>query len=262
MSNFESIMVYVETLNEKPIPYNNEFYLSSSIREILSNTPFFYDDDIHGDNEWTKYTMSRIFPLDDDKEFNEDGIYTDDYSFIFRSLDKNISRVLKGSLGINPTLRLDDSKGKVKEISSIDDPNFDEMTNFKSRSPVLIRTPSSFDTDKRYLEPVDSSFEEVLANHIVETYKEYTEERTNVDVNVKIDEYDKPVKIYRCYNCGYINTAENFEKISKNKNKCLQCGQIFNINKESVDYMNSKLVYKLKMKNIFNGWLFNSIERG
>ncbi len=187
-----SIMIYIETLNDKPIPFKNEYYLSSFIRERLSNSPFFYEDNIHDSNQSTPYTISRIFPLDDDKRFEDDvGIFTEDYSFIFRSLNNDIMKVIRGSLGINPRVKLEDSIGNVKKLNTLNEPQFDNEINFKARSPILLKTPSDLETDNKYLEPTDDKYEEILASNMLETYKRYSCESVGNEVNVKINEYDK-----------------------------------------------------------------------
>lgn len=183
----KNIMISVKQKNEGLIPFQNGYYLGAHIHERFKDYPF--GDHLHDKNEWSPYTISRVLPTDDDKEFIPgEGIKTKYYVFLFRTLEKDIIKALRGSIAVDPEIQLKNSVGVINGVKELDVPDFSGSVEFETKSGVIIYDSENKD---EILSPKDDNFIREMKEKMRYCYNRYTGEKIDGDLNIMIDDYDK-----------------------------------------------------------------------
>jgi len=170
-SKKHGIVVHVDQENDDLIPYRNEYPLASHIYHRITNTDIFEDFDLHGRNEWSPYVVSRVLPTDPEKKFSEDGIYSEIWTFVVRSVEEKIIDTLKGSMSLDPSIRVGGARGEVVKVEEVGAPDLSQKTiKFKTLGPVMIRR-NERKNGKIIAEPTDADFEDLMVEKMIESYK-------------------------------------------------------------------------------------------
>ena len=176
----KSVILKFKSPEKQVIPFDHNYYTGIAIQQKYNQIMYSEKLNMHSRLQ-NNYTISSI--ITKNGEIKDNGIYTNKFFIILRSLDDEFINKLKAAFSFYPEMRIGNSKFSIYEIKDTRMTLFNNIVNFKSLSPVLIRYKdklNNFVTQENEIEPN-------LKAWMVNTYYKYTGKKFDVNFSIDID---------------------------------------------------------------------------
>jgi len=176
----KSIILLFKSPEKQLIPFEHNYYTGIAIQQKYNR--LLYNEKIEKHSRiQSNYTISSIIPKK--PEINKNGIYTDRFFIVLRSIDDNFIKYIKAAFAIYPEFRINNSIFNIYKIEDTEKIKFKDNTKFKAISPFLIRYKN---IHKNFVTKKENIPENMKA-WIIDTYKKFTGLEIKEDFDIKID---------------------------------------------------------------------------
>ena len=193
--------IIIELSNNNPqttlkIPLNYNEIISGIVYTTLKDKQ--YATKLHDHKGFKYFTISRIYMYNYrcNPEKNEFIIYDNKIKFQVSSPDNTFINQLMQGLLEKETLRLGHYKVKCTEIKIDEEPTLQTKTEYKTLSPILVRTQEIRDNKPKTIDlnPSQPQFYKQLAENITRKYNQYYNKEIYTPENINIYSNMRKVK--------------------------------------------------------------------
>lgn len=176
----KSVILKFKSPEKQVIPFEHNYYTGIALQQKYNQIMYSEKLNMHSRLQ-NNYTISSI--ITKNGEIKDNGIYTNQFFIILRSLDDEFINKLKVAFSFYPEIRIGGTKFSIYEIKDTKIALFNNIVNFKSLSPVLIRYKDKLDnfvTQENEIEPN-------LKAWMLNTYYKYTGKKFDINFSIDID---------------------------------------------------------------------------
>jgi len=168
--------VRLEFPKDQKLPFNNVYYLASTIYERMSVIDNVLSEEIHGRRGFKHFTFSWITIRD--FRTVRDGIIplSSEGSFRFTSPNDALSRSIAEGFLTKPELRIGHCMARVSGVAPLKEPSFvNGSQRFDCISPIILRIRRAVEGKEVIwdLSPRDEEFKPSLVKNLIKRYTDY-----------------------------------------------------------------------------------------
>ncbi|HIP93397.1 MAG TPA: CRISPR-associated endoribonuclease Cas6 [Desulfurobacteriaceae bacterium] len=179
------LKVNLVTEKNSILDFNYQYYLYSSICNLIKNIDMKYASYLHDKKGFKFFTFSRLFVKN--RKILKEGIEILDgkLHFYLSSPSQEFIQKFVKALFENRTIRIKNLKCNIDTVELIKTPNFKNKVLFKTLSPICLRTKKKINGKIKDYEilPDDELFKTNLIKNLIKKFEVYYNEKCKYKIN-------------------------------------------------------------------------------